>query len=111
MKAPGLIRMACLCLLVAPSTHSGGLTYSVPVLPAASAKGAPSILIAYNSQSGRCYLCHKREFYKSYERRANRNAASYFNKYYGVDWKNDQFTNHYGEGRSLTGANIQWFPL
>lgn len=54
--------MACLCLLVAPSTHSGGLTYSVQVLPAASAKGAPSILIAYNSQSGRCYLCHKREF-------------------------------------------------
>ena len=49
--------------------------------------------------------------YKSYERRANRNAASYFSKYYGVDWKNDQFTNHYGEGRSLTGANIQWFPL
>ena len=107
MKAPGLIRMACLCLLVAPfdigaresrqaevrdsvvfhiqetapysfgspnktrgispsrlrrlpvqqgTTHSGSLTYSIPVLPAASAKGAHSILIAYNSQSGRCYL-------------------------------------------------------
>ncbi|MBO4596145.1 MAG: VCBS repeat-containing protein [Bacteroidales bacterium] len=48
--------------------------------------------------------------YKSYEKRANRNAKTYFGRYYGVSWSYS-YTSYDSNDNPIKGTLYQWLPL
>lgn len=68
--------------------------------------GVRSLISAHNMSSipGKNYSTHGN---KSYERRANRNASKYFDRYYNVDWYHDPYT----DSRGRSGTIVDFYPL